>query len=33
MDVDMKSNVISFAQAAKDKFKEQADMAVFVRDK
>jgi hypothetical protein len=33
MDVSMKSNIISFAQEAKSKFKEQKDMTEFVADK
>jgi hypothetical protein len=32
MKVDMKSKVICFAQIAKNKFKEEIDMAVFVKE-
>jgi hypothetical protein len=33
MDVDMESNVISFAQEAKDIYKSQQSMAEFVKNK
>jgi hypothetical protein len=33
MDVDMKGNIISLAQAVKDKFKEKLEMAKFIRQK
>jgi hypothetical protein len=33
MDVDMKSNAISIAQTAKNKFKNHWDMAIFVKQK